>query len=43
MWYHKKYVVLLEKLYRVTVGYDDRMWYRVECAETYVSEVSDVK
>jgi hypothetical protein len=43
MQYCKKYIVLMEKLYRVTVGNHYRMQYHVECDETYVSEVSDVK
>jgi hypothetical protein len=35
--------ILLEKLYRLTVGCDDRMQDHVECDESYVSEVIDVK
>ena len=36
-------VVLLEKLYRIYVGYDDRMRYCVEFNETYVCEVCDLE
>ena len=42
--HHNEYVVLLEKLYHIyVVGYDERMCYRVECNEAYVSEVCDLE